>query len=302
MTETLPARAIAWVRAAVPDAREVRVLERFAGATSSSLHALEVEREGAPPLSLVLRRYTDAQVRAKEPQYPRTEASALRMLEEAEGILAPRLVAYDETGEACDVPAVLMSRLDGRPTIAPEDVSGWVGGLAQALASVHRLDGAGLDEVYQRWHNPRTVEPPEWSRQPRSWARLIEASRTLEPAGEVTLLHRDYHPGNVLWKDGTVSGIVDWPNACRGVPAIDVGHCRRNTVSTHGVEVAEAFLAAYGAASGRPPSALCDAICLLDSAWAPVLPAYHAYGRTDLTDDIMHARLDEYAVLIASRL
>lgn len=302
MTDILPARAIEWVAAAVPGARGVRVLGRFAGATTSSLHAIEVEREVAPPLSLVLRRYTDARVRAAEPQYPRTEAAALRGLDGAAGVVAPRLIAVDETGATCDVPAVLMTRLDGRPTLTPPDVGVWVRGLAEALAAVHRLDGAALERSYGRWHDPRMLEPPRWGQHPAAWARLIEASRSHRPAGEVVLLHRDYHPGNVLWEGGAVSGIVDWPNACRGVAGLDVGHCRRDIVITHGIEAAEAFLAAYGEASGRVPDALCDALTLLDINQATSVTPYHSYGRTDLTLDIMHARLDEYAALIASRL
>lgn len=306
MTDTLPARAIEWVASAIPGARGVRVLERFAGATTSSLHAIEVEREGASPLALVLRRYTDARVRAEEPQYPRTEAAALRLLDGAPGVIAPRLVAVDETGAACDVPAVLMTRLDGRPTLMPGDIGLWVRGLAEALAAVHRLDPAGLEGAYGRWHDPATLQPPRWTQHPTEWARLIEASRDLEPSGEVVLLHRDYHPGNVLWSGGAVSGIVDWPNACRGVAGIDVGHCRRDIVMTHGIEAAEAFLTAYGEASGRAPQSLggrlCDALALLDISQVTNVTPYHAYGRTDLTVELTRARLDEYAALVAGRL
>ncbi len=304
MTDVLPHRAIEWVLRAVPGATGVRVLGRFPGATTSTLHDIEVERGTAPALALVLRRYTEGRVLAEEPQYPSTEAAALAALASARGVVAPRLLAFDGQGDECDVPAVLMTRLPGHPTISPVDVEAWVTGLARALASVHLLDGDVLPGTYERWHDPRTAQAPAWATSPQSWERLIEASRSLEPAGETTLLHRDYHPGNVLWSDGAVSGIVDWPNACRGVPALDVGHCRRDIVSTHGVDVAEAFLAAYGEASGRQPDPLCDALTLLDSAsdGEAIVRAYHAYGRTDLTADGIRARLDQYAALIASRL
>ncbi len=302
MTDTVPARAIEWVTAVVPGTRDVRVLEQFAGATTSSLHAIEVDRADAPPLSLVLRRYTDPAVRAEEPQYPRTEAAALQALDGATGVVAPRLIAFDETGETCDVPAVLMSRLDGRPDLAPVDVGRWVSGLAQTLAAIHRLDGADIEGVYERWHDPQTVQPPPWSQRPGTWARLIEASRDREPAGEIVLLHRDYHPGNVLWRGGVVTGVVDWPNVCRGVAGLDVGHCRRDIVMTHGIEVAETFLSAFAEASGRAPDALCDALALLDISQVTNVTPYHAYGRTDLTVELTRARLDKYAALVASRL
>lgn len=304
MTDALPARAIEWVRTAVPGARDVYVRGTLPGATTSSLHVLEVTRDGVPALLLVLRRYTDARVRSEEPQYPHTEATALHSLEGAPGFVAPRPIAVDAVGASCDVPAVLMTRLDGHPTLAPPDVDGWVRGLAEALAAVHRLDGAGLDRMFTRWHNPTALRPPRWSRQSAAWARLIEASRTLEPTGPAVLLHRDYHPGNVLWQDGHVSGIVDWPNACRGPAGIDVGHCRRDLVTTHGTATAAAFLAAYEKASGRAPDTLCDALTLLDHGEDDTdsVRTYHALGCTNLTVDLMHTRLDEYAALIAGRL
>ncbi|TAJ17124.1 MAG: aminoglycoside phosphotransferase family protein [Dehalococcoidia bacterium] len=302
MTGVLPPRAVEWVRTSVPGATTVRVQERFAGATSSSLHAIEVDRTDGPPLPLVLRRYTDARVRTEEPQYPRTEATALHALDGAPGVLAPRLVAVDERGTTCDVPAVLMTRLPGRPTLSPSDVGAWVRGLAEALTAVHRVDGAAVEGSYRRWHDPQTAVAPLWSRQPEAWTRLIDASRSREPSGHIVLLHRDFHPANVLWLNGRVSGVVDWPNACHGVAALDVGHCRRDIVMTHGVAVAEAFLTAYGEASKRAPDALCDALTLLDISQVTNVTPYHAYGRTDLTVESTRARLDEYAALVAGRL
>lgn len=302
MPDTLPQRALDWVMDAVPGARAVRVLRSLPGATTSTLHAVEVDRADALPLGLVLRRYTDARVRASDPQYPRTEAAALRALAGAADVIAPRLVAVDESGTRCDVPAVLMTRLDGAPTLDPPDVDAWARGLAGALAAVHRLDGDGLDGEYRRWHDPRTMTPHRWSSVPQAWARLIEASRDLEPRGVAVLLHRDFHPGNVLWHEGRVTGIVDWPNACRGIAALDAGHCRRDLVMTHGVDTAESFLAAYREASGRAPDPLCDAITLLDHGGTESLDAYHAMGRTDLTVDLVRARLDEYATVVAGRL
>jgi len=63
-------------------------------------------------------------------------------------------------------------------------------------------------------------------------------------------LHRDFHPGNVLWRRGTVSGLVDWQAASIGPPSVDVGHCRANLLS-YGTEVANKFTTLWEQASGR---------------------------------------------------
>ncbi len=61
-------------------------------------------------------------------------------------------------------------------------------------------------------------------------------------------LHRDFHPGNVLWTDGAVTGLVDWASAAIGPAAADAGHCRWNLARTLGQDAADRFLALTGLA------------------------------------------------------
>jgi hypothetical protein len=63
------------------------------------------------------------------------------------------------------------------------------------------------------------------------------------------LLHRECHPGDVLWSRGKVSGVVDWVRI--GSPCANVGHCRVNLAYQFGQEAAERFLAIYQALTGR---------------------------------------------------
>jgi aminoglycoside phosphotransferase (APT) family kinase protein len=63
------------------------------------------------------------------------------------------------------------------------------------------------------------------------------------------LVHRDYHPGNVLWRRGTVSGVVDWQAICTGPAVIDVAHCRVNLL-TFGAAAAGQFTALWQQAAG----------------------------------------------------
>ena len=41
-------------------------------------------------------------------------------------------------------------------------------------------------------------------------------------------IHRDFHPGNLLWRRRRLTGVVDWESASVGPPDVDVGHCRLN--------------------------------------------------------------------------
>ena len=63
-------------------------------------------------------------------------------------------------------------------------------------------------------------------------------------------MHRDFHPGNVLWPHGRAS-VVDWANACRGPWGCDVAHCRDNLIRIDGQGAADRFLAEYRSLTGE---------------------------------------------------
>ena len=79
------------------------------------------------------------------------------------------------------------------------------------------------------------------------WERAFAIFDGPLPPGPRGLVHRDFHPGNVLWADGAVTGLVDWASAELGHPHADIGHCRWNLARVHGLGVADRFLALTGA-------------------------------------------------------
>ncbi len=97
------------------------------------------------------------------------------------------------------------------------------------------------------------------------------------------VIHRDFHPDNVLWSDGRISGVVDWANACLGPAAVDVAHFRVNLAVLHGPATADAVL------PGDPAWDLELAMGFLEwgpgaDAWAgpwPELPADTARSRLE---------------------
>jgi aminoglycoside phosphotransferase (APT) family kinase protein len=104
---------------------------------------------------------------------------------------------------------------------------------------------------YRPYELGRDLGPPPWTRHPKAWAKAIELYEGPPPLVEQRLIHRDYHPGNVLWRRGRVSGIVDWQSASVGSPEADVAHCRSNLVDHFSIAAADRFLALWQARSGR---------------------------------------------------
>ncbi|MEU4768119.1 aminoglycoside phosphotransferase family protein [Actinosynnema sp. NPDC023794] len=248
LTDAPPARALDWVRKAVGRGSDVLDVRPLAGSTSA-VHALTARTASGAAIRLVLRRYVRPEYLASEGDPPGYETNALRLLDGGP-VPAPRLVAADVTGDECDVPAVLMTLLPGEPRKPPPaaELADYLRGLAEPLPGIHSTPVNRALRPYRPYFADVQLRPPFWAKDPAMWERAIAIHIGPVPQGS-SFIHRDYHPGNVLWLDNAVQGVVDWANASAGHPHADIGHCREN-LCTVGPDVAERFLDAYRAVSG----------------------------------------------------
>ena len=260
---TVPPAARAWVRR-VTGADVVR-WRRLPGASSSAVHALLL----ATGARFVLRRWTWRGVLDEEPVMPVRERDALTLAAER-GLPVPRVAGADVTGDVVGdgVPALLMTVVGGRPVAVPD-----LTGLAETAAAIHEVTADGLPHEFFRWYADALAGPPRAATRPDLWERALELRESATPAYERRLVHRDYHPGNVLWARGRLTGVVDWPNACRGPWEIDVATCRSNLARLADRATADDFLRAYVAATGRDYHPYWDVSYLLENDaehWTPV--------------------------------
>jgi aminoglycoside phosphotransferase (APT) family kinase protein len=245
-----PPAALRWAAAAVGrGARVVRVRPLASGWLAN--HAVDIADAAGGRHELVLRRWARPGWEVDDPTFTAArEARALQLLA-ATPVPAPRLVAADPDGAACDVPALLLTRLPGRPPGPALDPRRLVGGLAAALPAIHAADGgAAALPAFHRFYDPASLVPPAWSDLPGLWAQVLEVAAGPPPPGESCLIHRDYHPGNTLWLRGRLVGVVDWNFGSWGPPSFDLGHMRANLALDLGTEWADKFLEAHRALTG----------------------------------------------------
>jgi aminoglycoside phosphotransferase (APT) family kinase protein len=208
------------------------------GGTASAVHLLVIRLAGGRIHRVVLRREVRPEVLVEDPDAIDREQHALRVVEALE-LPTPRLLGCDPSGSRAGAPALLMSALPGRVEWSPPNPERWLDGLAALLPPIHGLVvPPGLIRPY-RPYAQRGHEPPPWASRPDVWRRAVEVFRG-PPDLPVTFLHRDFHPGNVLWRRGRVSGVVDWQAASVGPSCVDVGHCRANLLR-YGRGAAEQF-------------------------------------------------------------
>jgi aminoglycoside phosphotransferase (APT) family kinase protein len=286
------------------DTRVARWLTEVLGSGFAPVRSLsfgitsELELVEADGARFVLRRYTDGERAAQHPGLVDDEVRALEAARDVLGDLVPRPVAWDPSGAAAGVPALLMTYLPGTAQIHGLDPVT----LVEPLTRLHAAPLSSGLPPYRSWLRRSDARVPEWSARPEAWTRLVEWAAAPEPPASESFLHRDFHPGNLLWQDGRLSGIVDWAEACRGPKAVDLAHTRCNLALVDGAEAAEQFLLEYVRVNPSyrhdPWWDAAELLTWVDD-FSGVL-AFNAFG-AELDLALVRARADEYAGAVSRR-
>ena len=237
-------KTAAWLtRALKQEIAEIAVLK---GATSSAVYRIRY----AHGEQAVLRQFTNRDWLQNEPDLAAHEAAALRhiaTIKTETDTHYPHCLAADEDGSETGLPSVLMSLVEGDVNLHPTDLNAWIKQQAIFLANFHNACNTDFGWHYRPWYKVEVMSQLSfgWSSKPANWQRMVDRLAQPEPTYVPVFLHRDYHPTNVLWKNGTISGVIDWVNACVGPAMIDVGHCRLNLASLFGFDAADLFLQTY---------------------------------------------------------
>jgi len=285
------------VYAAVPSEGALEEVRRLAGpsATIESVASLKGGQHAATWRVDTARPAQTAVVRQFPPGDPAAahEAQVLRVLDGLGG-LAPLLLGSDLAGRWSECPTVLISWLDGEADITPADPDAWGAQLGRALARVHATPSerlSALPSVFDhRGGSPENLDGPAAEEVRLSWPRITACAEVLT--------HSDYWSGNVVWRDGELTGIVDWSGGARGPRGFDVGWCRLDLYLLFGDSVADIFLAAYRDAIGHPMAgiSLWDGWALARSydsveTWTP---NYRPLGRADLDERELRQRHSQW--------
>ncbi len=185
---------------------------------------------------------------------------------------APVSIAVDPDGQSAGFAAHLMSRLPGVPACAVDDRT--VQEMARVLAMIHDVRPRQPFLCTNRGRAPEKWTVPTWAQDPDVWQQAFTVLSKTPPSYEPAFLHRDYGLHNLLWADGTISGVVDWVETSTGPVWLDVGHAATNLAVSYDLQRAVAFIAAYTAATHRqvdPYWLVMDAVGFLPPPGEPPL-------------------------------
>lgn len=301
-----------WVEKGLLGSESIEDAVRLRGGWTSEMRRLDIA--GAQDQrSLVLRSFVKPFYLQHAEGLLTREASVLRLLEDT-GVPAATLVGVDATAEHCDHPSLLMSLLPGSVRLADQEADRRVELLARQLLVIHQVQVpvAVRPRTYQAWTAPERVSPPATTERPELWRRAVDVIRSRPPEYLPCFLHRDFHPGNILFEGSgetlRVSGVVDWVEASWGPADLDVAHCSTALALLHGaptgMSLADLYVDAGGTLAEDPAAhlywRLLDALAFAPDAEKVAVP-WRELGRADLTPTLLTSRLEQYVQALFDR-
>lgn len=254
----MPPRHRGWkalAEAVAPGARVTR-LRRLPGAGVTDAYDVTLDRS---PSRVVVKLYRDGDDTAP------LEWDRLKFAQRV-SVPVPEPITADLQSVWFGRPAIVMSRLRGRPDLTAKNVGSWLGALAQTLAELHKTEVAGAEGAVTRPPPTESWSPPAFE----DWPLTAEAVRVIEArlpslTSERVLTHGDFHPANVLWQRGRISGVVDWSTARLDSRWYDLAYCRASVCLRLGPDIADRLADAYTDIVGDSSDevAVYDLMCVL---------------------------------------
>jgi aminoglycoside phosphotransferase (APT) family kinase protein len=207
-------------------------------------------------------------------------------------VARPRLL--DPTGERLGEPALVLDYLAGETDPRRDVDRATLEALARQLAAIHAIpEPQGFTHLLP---DLRALAIPFVARRPEqpdeslgeSEVRAALARMPQPPrANPDVVLHGDFWPGNVLWRHGEISGVVDWEDAAIGDPLYDLAITRLDVLWTYGPGAPELFTQAYAHAAPQ--------VDLAPLAWFDLGACLRPAGQisvwsTAAADPVAHAR------------
>jgi aminoglycoside phosphotransferase (APT) family kinase protein len=222
------------------------------GGISARMTVIEMQQPDGRERRLVIRQPGEATLQ-RNPGAAADEFKLLQILTGA-GLPAPTPHYLDESGEILSTPYLVIQYIEGEPVLAPADLDDFVRQMAAELARVHTFRGPWADLSFlpeQSVKAARTFAARcarlDGCSDGEQVREILEPVWPLPQTDEPVLLHGDFWPGNVIWREGRVAAVIDWEAAKRGDPLSDIANARLDILWAFGVDAMQEFTAHYAA-------------------------------------------------------
>jgi aminoglycoside phosphotransferase (APT) family kinase protein len=237
------------VRKFAPQSKLLRTWE-LKGGVSAQMMALEIERPDGHTKKMVVRQHGKLDLK-HNPHIAADEFKLLQLLCSV-GLATPVPYYLDQSGEIFSTPYIIIEYIEGKPEFAPSNVTDFIFQLTTRLSRIHKVDCSKLDVSYlprqEKIIANRLRERPANvgdSKDERRIRDTLESVWPIHQRNPSVLLHGDFWPGNILWRDGQLLAVIDWEDAALGDPLADVANSRREILWAFGIDAMQHFTQQY---------------------------------------------------------
>ncbi len=142
--------------------------------------------------------------------------------------------------------------IEGKPEFAPSNLPDLIFQLATQLSRIHQVDGSKLDVSFLP--QQANISAQKLRARPANVDEsldeglirdALEAVWPFPQRNTSVLLHGDFWPGNILWRDGQLVAVIDWEDAALGDPLADVANSRLEILWAFGIDAMQSFTHQY---------------------------------------------------------
>jgi aminoglycoside phosphotransferase (APT) family kinase protein len=216
------------------------------GGVSAQVTGLEIARPDGQRKKMVIRRPGPRDL-AQNPRIAADEFKLLHLVRSA-GVAVPRPYYLDQSGQIFPTPYLVLEYIDGASEFAPAEPAEVIDQLAGHLAEIHRIEAAWVDLSFLPELGQGFGEPPARLDHALDEGRIRAALAAIGPLPQrhrPVLLHGDFWPGNILWRDGRLAAIIDWEEARVGDPLADLANSRLEILWAFGEAAMHRFTRQY---------------------------------------------------------
>ncbi|MEO8972300.1 MAG: phosphotransferase [Ktedonobacteraceae bacterium] len=237
------------VQRIAPRSKLLRTWE-LKGGVSARITALEISLSDGHTKKMIVRQHGEVD-RKRNPHIAADEFKLLRLLHSV-GLTVPTPFYLDQSGEIFSTPYIVIEYIEGKPEFAPAHLPNFVFQLATNLVKIHRVDGSNLDMSFlpqqEEFYTEKLGKRSATIDESLDEGRIRDALEFVWPLPQrntPVLLHGDFWPGNLLWRDGQLVAIIDWEDAAIGDPLADVANSRLELLWAFGLETMQQFTQQY---------------------------------------------------------
>jgi len=212
--------------------------------------AFEIQRPDGQTSKMILRRPSE-QVLQLNPQAAENEFKVLQLTTTL-GLATPTPYYLDRSGAIFSTPYLVIEYVEGKPEFPAAPRAHFTFQLAKHLAMIHRADCSNQDISFLPRAPNKCVEVSRGtltnihlSLDVKHIHETLEGIPSPRQRNASELLHGDYWPGNILWRDHTIVAVIDWEDAQIGDPLIDFAISRLDILWIFGADALHSFTDHY---------------------------------------------------------